>query len=331
MCLFLRSYFLILIQLLLTIAPVLSLLAVLQLQKELLVQVVSQEEQIMREQTAPFHIVLDNPTWWPALQVKLELGIDNPFMERQGDQRLCLPVHSRSQNRFRLPLRPTELGIVRVRVKAVWVQDILGLVWFSGKRLAKEPAMGECLVLPRGEETDLEKAAQTRIGLTQSEESQAPGSDFSQISDIREYIPGDRLKDIHWKLSAKRETLLVKERVNISQDRLVLLAGFSEDRQGRSLVAQQVWQLARMMLGERTQVLLLWWDGEMSAFQQYAIETYQELCTAFGRMYQTWSPVEGGSLLSLMRRNCPGFGTYLLAQMEQEGVAVKVVGNDGPW
>ena len=58
------------------------------------------------------------------------------------------------------------------------------------------------------------------MGMSESEESQAKGNDFAEITDVREYRPGDRIKDIHWKLSAKKETLMVKERTSVAQSQV---------------------------------------------------------------------------------------------------------------
>lgn len=38
-----------------------------------------------------------------------------------------------------------------------------------------------------------------------------PGGGFSEIHDLREYRPGDSLLEIHWKLSAKTDKLIVRE------------------------------------------------------------------------------------------------------------------------
>lgn len=37
------------------------------------------------------------------------------------------------------------------------------------------------------------------------------GTDHSEVFQIREYVPGDRLQNIHWKLSAKSDDLMVRE------------------------------------------------------------------------------------------------------------------------
>ena len=48
-------------------------------------------------------------------------------------------------------------------------------------------------------------------GEAESYDDFQPGTDVSQIFDVREYRPGDRLQRIHWKLSAKSDGLLVRE------------------------------------------------------------------------------------------------------------------------
>lgn len=49
------------------------------------------------------------------------------------------------------------------------------------------------------------------FGEAESYDDFQPGTDVSQIFDVREYRPGDRLQRIHWKLSAKSDGLLVRE------------------------------------------------------------------------------------------------------------------------
>ena len=52
------------------------------------------------------------------------------------------------------------------------------------------------------------------FGEAESYDDFQPGTDVSQIFDVREYRPGDRLQRIHWKLSAKSDGLLVRETVS---------------------------------------------------------------------------------------------------------------------
>ena len=51
------------------------------------------------------------------------------------------------------------------------------------------------------------------------------GTDTSQLFQIRSYQPGDRLQNIHWKLSAKSEELMVREHSQPKGCAIVLLLG----------------------------------------------------------------------------------------------------------
>ena len=57
-----------------------------------------------------------------------------------------------------------------------------------------------------------------------------PGGGFSEIHDLREYRPGDSLHDIHWKLSAKTDKLIVREAEEPDRGLIVLSFDFSGSR-----------------------------------------------------------------------------------------------------
>ena len=55
------------------------------------------------------------------------------------------------------------------------------------------------------------------------------GNDLSEIYDIREYVPGDDIRSIHWKLSSKTENLILREASDPSHYNVVLLPDFGQD------------------------------------------------------------------------------------------------------
>lgn len=59
-----------------------------------------------------------------------------------------------------------------------------------------------------------------------------PGGGFSEIHDLREYRPGDSLHEIHWKLSAKTDKLIVREAEE--PDRGLIVLSFDFPAAGRS-------------------------------------------------------------------------------------------------
>ena len=69
-----------------------------------------------------------------------------------------------------------------------------------------------------------------------------PGGGFSEIHDLREYRPGDSLHEIHWKLSAKSDKLIVREAEEPDLGLIVLSFDFSGTRtQLDSTLRQLLW------------------------------------------------------------------------------------------
>ena len=72
--------------------------------------------------------------------------------------------------------------------------------------------------------------------------SSQPGGGFSEIHDLREYRPGDSLHEIHWKLSAKTDKLIVREAEEPDLGLVVLSFDFSGTRtQLDSTLRQLLW------------------------------------------------------------------------------------------
>lgn len=100
-------------------------------------------------------------------------------------------------------------GTYLVRLKKLKVYDFTGL--FSSKVSAKGEK--KIQVMPRIYNIPLQLSPMVRNFFGESEvyDDYEPGYDNSELFDVREYQEGDGLRKIHWKLSAKKGELLVKE------------------------------------------------------------------------------------------------------------------------
>lgn len=117
-----------------------------------------------------------------------------------------------------LPFHATHVGVSSPGVKSCTVEDLFGL--FS---LTKTPkaAQSELLVLPLPFQVDGLSFAPGDSGL---ETMARATEDATSPSDIRAYMPGDALKKIHWKLSARKRELVVRRfEEPVLPDALVLM------------------------------------------------------------------------------------------------------------
>ena len=97
--------------------------------------------------------------------------------------------------------------------------------------------------------------------MLESEESSKRGNDFSDVQEVREYIPGDKLMSIHWKLSAKRDILMVKDRVSMSDHQLVIVPElFIDQPVNLAAILTMTYSVILELIQEQTTVRLLYWS-----------------------------------------------------------------------
>ena len=103
-------------------------------------------------------------------------------------------------------------------------------------------------------------------GMSEVEETQKKGYDFSEVTDVREYIPGDKLMNIHWKLSAKRDVLMVKERESMSNEQMIIMVSLEGNPQEVDRVVSLAYGLIKRLMAENVVVRMVWWNDKIHEF-----------------------------------------------------------------
>ena len=126
-------------------------------------------------------------------------------------------------------------GVLEITPARTWVYDYLGLWRFPGKRKAPR----SLTVLP--EPVKPEKLPKPFQYATAGWRPRIGGG-FAENHDLRQYRPGDDLRNIHWKLSSKTGKLIYREPVEPVRKRMVVTLALwgTEDVLDRKL-GQLVW------------------------------------------------------------------------------------------
>lgn len=111
-------------------------------------------------------------------------------------------------------------GEVKIQCAQIMSQDLLKL--FRWKIRPFETV--QTIVYPRAVNVHVEMSRAT-IGAPREEGrmQNRKGNDPSEMFDIREYVPGDDIRSVHWKLSSKTENLILREGSDPSYYNMVLL------------------------------------------------------------------------------------------------------------
>lgn len=181
---------------------------------------------VMKERPLPFVFTLDNPSFSPFFLTTIEFSVNNLYYPNEFVHSLSIHVMPKSIKNIQLPVDTMKIGVVKLVVNKVTLTDPLH--FFS--TTIPDTATLEVPVFPEEKPQSDLPLTPASDGLEEYTESDAKGSISSDVKEIREYRPGDRLQRIHWKLSAKLDDLFVKEMAHTSILSLVLLPELTADK-----------------------------------------------------------------------------------------------------
>lgn len=157
-----------------------------------------------------------------AHSILVEIEVFND-MFREREQKYLLFALSDHENEYTIHVPLVWCGKATFRCTAVHVQDMFGLFCMKAA-----PFQEVCTVAyPRLLQLQTELSDAT-IGTTRNDGlmQNRKGSDPSEMFDIREYLPGDDVRTIHWKLSGKTDKLIVRQPSDPSHYNIALLPDF---------------------------------------------------------------------------------------------------------
>lgn len=156
----------------------------------------------------PVQLCVTNKSIFPIGKAEAHIEYYNIFNNQINEFELLFPVQARNTQRITFQLSSKYCGILKIRSAYIDIYDPLRIFRFrTGKNVHTEIA-----VMPEIHEVNGAISYTDR----ESEESSVfseskAGDDPSEIFDLRDYINGDKLNRIHWKLSSKKDELIVKE------------------------------------------------------------------------------------------------------------------------
>ena len=109
-----------------------------------------------------------------------------------------------------------------------------------------------------------------------------PGGGFSEVTDIRNYRPGDPMRSVHWKLSAKTDSILVKEPQERVLKNISVAVFASSDRAFLDRIFGEALWVSAELLKTGYRFFLCYLAGE--TVLSFPVETGDELCSAMVKM-----------------------------------------------
>lgn len=262
---FLRNYIWLLMTGVFVLFPIVSFVGVCITFGSICLTLGAGRNQCVCGEIVPMELRMYNKKWYPVLDSRIIWETTNHFLEDRDEVVISMPVRIHGETMLRLPLEINHPGRFTFCVKQLEMQDLLGLV-----RVGREVLMEkEMTVFPQSESQDDMDITEFLAGAMELEESNKKGHDYAEVSDIRQFIPGDRIRDIHWKLTAKEGELMVKDRVSMAGSEMVLVLTLREDKEETRHILQCAMGVCERFMAMRQPMRILCWNKERRAYDSY--------------------------------------------------------------
>ena len=146
------------------------------------------------------------------------------------------------------------VGRVEVCVTKFVIWDWLGILRLDCK--AQKSAW--VIVAPTPKVSNEEELVMAIENFPDDNETKKHGTDINPDYEIREYVPGDELKSIHWKLTAKTGRTMVRERLASGRDKINVLLALTENEEENDGLTASLHGLSLLLLNKGYPIRLLW-------------------------------------------------------------------------
>lgn len=263
---------------------------------------------------------------WAAQSIIVKMTLENKMLGITQEKHLQLLLDG-SNCEFEIPQKMKQCGKITYTCNEVWLQDLFRLFKVKVRPFPKRTVT----VYPKRMQI-IAEISQKTVGAPRNEGimQNRKGHDPSEMFDIREYVPGDDIRSIHWKLSSKTDSLILREPSDPSHYRVAVLVDYGcpdEDRNPDSTEFKKKtaeWntvisagaEIARKLL-QRGEAFCVMFPSENGL---YTCEVENE--KDFSRMLTQWMGIP------MQQKTGTGLQYFLMQQADREYSRLIVLGDE---
>ena len=166
------------------------------------------DDEVPKNYEFPVQLCVSNSSFFAIGKAEAHIEYYNVFNNKISSFDIFMPVQPRNSQRLTFQLSSSYCGMLVIRTAYITIYDPLKLFKFKICRNIRT----EIPVIPDVHEIDgfvNESECIDDDNTVYSENK--PGDDPSEVFGLREYVAGDKLNRIHWKLSSKKDEFIVKD------------------------------------------------------------------------------------------------------------------------
>ncbi|MBQ9861101.1 MAG: DUF58 domain-containing protein, partial [Clostridia bacterium] len=233
---------------------------------------------------------ISNYSLLPVSQITVFANYKNTFFKHYDVGEFQFFAPPLSKNRYEIEIRSRHAGKIDVFFKKARVFDYFG-VFSLPIRMKKHVSVS---FLPRVHsiEPTLRKNTYT-ASETNLYSQHKPGDDPAEVFAIREYVDGDKLSRVHWKLTSKQDKYMVKDySLPINEAVLILPELVFDEGNETNLdlidsVLEIAFSLSHTLIERKTLHAIGYYNAEVDKVCVQKIGDLDDLYSVFGEIFNT--------------------------------------------
>ena len=176
---------------------------------------------------------IDNPTILFINYLLLKVSVKNGFESKDYKMKLRGAAKSCGETVISQKIKSSHTGKIVISANVIKIHSFLGLC----KRKLKTQNLGYVFVFPNSynDYSNMDLSVKIEDEDNVRYRTDIPGQDKSEVFDVREYREGDDMKSIHWKLTSKKDVMMVKTFSEPMTNRQLVFANFSKTDEMKKL------------------------------------------------------------------------------------------------
>lgn len=282
--LFYNHYLLMLLLVTLIVLPLISFVVTKISKNKIELDIKLKQTSVGKNKPIDVCFAVKNNSLIPFENLTVMVKVLNTIYGNDDIYNIVIPAVPRDTREVQLNIIGKYCGRIELDCKTIILEDFLGLFKFK----VTTNISRDIFVMP-DKYIELPQINLSTTGVSRDDEVQyKKGDDVSQISQIRDYIPGDRLQNIHWKLSSKKEELQVKEFSLPYSDKVTLLLEFCISERNPEYtdeIIETYYGVASYLVKLGRKFNVAWYNTNISELFTMTVETETELCSSVYELF----------------------------------------------
>lgn len=250
------------------------------------VSVDCKQKVVFSENKVVVDVSINNYSFLPVTQVFINAKYKNNLLSNFDKSRMSFFANPFSKNKYEMELYSKHYGNIQIYFNNAVVTDYFGVFSFKIK-LNKEFTLS---FMPKRYEIDA-NLRQNMYSLSEATtySKHKPGDDPSEVFAIREYLEGDKLNRIHWKLSSKQEKFMVKDySLPFSETVLIypeLVFKTESDIFLIDSALEVLFSLSNTFIEKGTEHYIGWYNSDVNAISVQKVDSVDDLYAIMGAIF----------------------------------------------